>query len=208
MDWQGVVERTVTGLGYDLVSTGKTAGGLLRVFVDLVARKDGSSTDEEFITVEDCEKITRQLQHVLEVEGCAYERLEVSSPGLDRPLNKVADYERFVGSQVEIVLKRPFKDRKKYSGELQKLGEGWRLILASEPVARSVAKRAPKHQEDESESALDFLFEEVREAHLVPVLDFKGLRFLQKSNAQAGDAQTTVGAELGLDDGIDGGHIQ
>ena len=81
MTWQTAVEQTVTGLGYDLVDTERTPGGLLRVYLDRVAGDPAG----EFITVDDCEKVTRQLQHVLEVEACAYDRLEVSSPGLDRP---------------------------------------------------------------------------------------------------------------------------
>jgi ribosome maturation factor RimP len=85
MNWQSAVERTVSGLGYDLVDAEKSVGGLLRVFIDNLPPSTA------FITVDDCEKVTRQLQHVLEVEGCAYERLEVSSPGLDRPLKKAAD---------------------------------------------------------------------------------------------------------------------
>ena len=73
----------MTGLGYDLVDVEKGAGGLLRVSIDHPGRP---AAPNAFITVDDCEAVTRQLQYVLEVEGCAYERLEVSSPGLDRPL--------------------------------------------------------------------------------------------------------------------------
>jgi ribosome maturation factor RimP len=159
MNWQAVVERTVTGLGYDLVSCERSPKGLLRVFIDRLQ----NDPNGEFIVVEDCEKVTRQLQHVLEVEGCAYERLEVSSPGLDRPLNKPADYQRFAGSEIELTLKVPFQGRKKFRGVLEALGEQWRLVFNDGKV----------------DQALDFSFEEVREAHLVPVLDFKGRRFAQ-----------------------------
>jgi ribosome maturation factor RimP len=159
MDWQSAVHGTVTGLGYDLVDAQRSAGGLLRVFIDTLPDSGaGPGPQARFITVEDCEKVTRQLQHVLEVEGCDYQRLEVSSPGLDRPLKKAADYERFVGSQVELTLKLALKGRKKYSGELRAEGAGWRVVMG----------------EGESQQALDFVLEDVREAHLVPVLDFKG----------------------------------
>src|ERR1700752_401093 len=104
MNWQAAIERTVTGLGYELVDTERSARGLLRVFIDRVA----NDPKGEFITVDDCEKVTRQLQHVLEVEGSAYERLEVSSPGLDRPLKRPSDYESFVGQDIEITLNIPF----------------------------------------------------------------------------------------------------
>ena len=159
MNWQAAIERTVTGLGYDLVDTERSARGLLRVYIDRVA----NDPQGEFITVDDCEKVTRQLQHVLEVEGCAYERLEVSSPGLDRPLKKAADFARFTGQQIELTLKLPFQGRKKYVGVLgaQDSGEGWRVVL----------------DDGKGDQALDFSLEEVREARLVPVVDFKGRRF-------------------------------
>ncbi|MFT3665665.1 ribosome maturation factor RimP [Piscinibacter sp.] len=154
--WQASVERTVTGLGYELVDTERSAGGLLRVYIDRLPGDPGG----EFVTVDDCERVTRQLQHVLEVENCAYARLEVSSPGLDRPLKKPADYARFAGSAVELTLKLAFQGRKKYSGVLQPQGEGWRLVF----------------NDGKTDQALDFSFDEVREARLVPVIDFKGRR--------------------------------
>ena len=188
ISWQSAVDRTVTGLGYDLVDAEKSAGGLLRVYIDHLASEAELPT---FITVDDCEKVTRQLQHVLEVEGCAYERLEVSSPGLDRPLKKAADYARFVGEQVEITLKLPFEGRKKFSGELQSLGDGWRLVLdAPRPtraVKRAAAAATAAAVTGETGQALDFSLDEVREAHLVPVVDFKGRRFAAPE-ATAGEA--------------------
>jgi ribosome maturation factor RimP len=175
MNWQNAVEITVTGLGYDLVETERSARGLLRVFIDRVANDPSG----EFVTVEDCEKVTRQLQHVLEVEGCAYERLEVSSPGLDRPLKKAADYTRFSGQEIELTLKTPFQGRKKFQGVLQAqeasgtddAGQNWRLIFS----------------DGKSDQALDFSLEEVREARLVPVVDFKGRRFAPAPGAEAAE---------------------
>ncbi len=185
MSWAQAVERTVAGLGYDLVDTERTAGGLLRVFIDRTAGDPAG----EFITVDDCEKVTRQLQHVLEVEGSAYVRLEVSSPGLDRPLKKPADYARFAGQEVELTLKLAFHGRKKYRGVLESApaeGDRWRLVLGA-PGA---------------EQALEFAIDEVREARLVPVLDFKGRRFSKPEGATTGtgdaDATTPSGDE---DDG-------
>lgn len=169
MNWQAAIEKTVTGLGYDLVDVERSARGLLRIFIDRVA----NDPNGEFITVDDCEKVTRQLQHVLEVEGFAYERLEVSSPGLDRPLKKAADYERFVGEQIELTLKMPFQGRKKYQGILSRpeSGEGWRVVF----------------NDGKADQALDFGLEEVREARLVPVVDFKGRRFQPAPVAPAAD---------------------
>jgi ribosome maturation factor RimP len=169
MTWQSAIETTVKGLGYELVDADKSAGGLLRVFIDHPG--SGAHADERFITLDDCEKVTRQLQHVLEVEGCAYARLEVSSPGLDRPLKKAADYARFAGHPVELTLKLPFKGRKKYRGELQPHEGGWRLLLEQGGGA------------DAEQRALDFSVDEVREAHLVPVVDFKGRRDAARGTA-------------------------
>ena len=203
MNWESAVERTVTGLGYDLVDAEKSAGGLLRVFIDHLP-DSAAAASAQFITVDDCEKVTRQLQYVLEVESCAYERLEVSSPGLDRPLKKAADYVRFAGEQIELTLKLPFKGRKKYSGELQALGDAWRLVLLDEKQSHTRAtKRAAAQAPAEagSDLALDFSLDEVREARLVPVVDFKGRRF-------AAQPEVALPAGTGPNVEVDGGRIQ
>ena len=93
------IDRTVTGLGYELVDLERTGGGLLRVYIDRVPGHVYPAGESEFVTVDDCEAVTRQLQYVLEVENCDYARLEVSSPGLDRPLKREADYARFAGAR-------------------------------------------------------------------------------------------------------------
>ena len=90
MALQQIVQETVTGLGYDLVEIDRTAGGLLRITIDW-PWQPGS---ELFINVEDCEKVNRQMQFALEVDGVTYNRLEVSSPGIDRPLRDEKDFER------------------------------------------------------------------------------------------------------------------
>jgi ribosome maturation factor RimP len=202
MDWQSAVQGTVTGLGYDLVDAQRSAGGLLRVFIDKLA--DGSAAEasaetagaEHFITVDDCERVTRQLQHVLEVEGCDYQRLEVSSPGLDRPLKKQADFERFAGSQIELTLKLALQGRKKYHGELRAHGAAWRVVVA----------------EGESQQALDFVLEDVREARLVPVLDFKGRRAAtpaaQETPAPARKRRAEARTSGRQDKGVQGDRIQ
>jgi ribosome maturation factor RimP len=156
--WHTTIERTVTGLDYELVDAERSAAGLLRVYIDRIPGRSYPTGEAESVTVEDCERVTRQLQYVLEVEAVSYERLEVSSPGLDRPLKRPADYERFAGHEVNVTLKEPFKGRKNYRGLLMAAGEGWRLALSG----------------DKAEQALDFQLDEVREARLVPVLDFKG----------------------------------
>ena len=185
------IETTVRGLGYDLVELERGPGGLLRVTIDHPASARGEP--ERFIQIDDCEKVTRQLQHVLDVDGVAYERLEVSSPGLDRPLKSAADFRRFRGEQVEVTLKEPFKGRKRFRGELMAAETGWRLVLAPTAAAAAAKKHAASRSaqaraaaagplpqvtaEAEEVKVLDFSLDEVREARLVPVIDFKGRRF-------------------------------
>ncbi len=161
MSWHNAVERTVTGLGYELVDLERTGGGLLRVTIDRVAGRAYATGASEFVLVEDCEAVTRQLQYVLEVEHCDYKRLEVSSPGLDRALRREADYVRFAGHAVDLTLKLPLAGRRKFRGVLQPRDGGWRLAM--EPAAKG-----------QPAQALDFVFDEVREVRLVPVVNFKG----------------------------------
>lgn len=157
MGWQDVVDKTVTGLGLELVECERSPGGLLRVYIDRLAPAAGEP--QAFINVDDCERVTRQLRYVLEVENLDYSRLEVSSPGLDRPLRTPAHYARFVGHEIDISLRVLFQGRKKYRGLLQ-AGEadGWSLVFG----------------EAGQEQVLNFQLDEVREARLVPVIDFKG----------------------------------
>ena len=177
LGWREAIEQTVGGLGYELVDVERAPRGLLRVTIDRIpGRRYGADDGGEFVTVEDCEAVTRQLLYALEVDGVAYERLEVSSPGLDRPLKRAADYARFAGSQVAITLKLPFQGRKNWKGELMAgEGDGWRLAVA----------------DGKAEQVLDFTLDEVREARLVPVVDFKGRR----GKAAAAPAGTDGGQE-------------
>ncbi|MFM7704289.1 MAG: hypothetical protein ACKO6D_05115, partial [Rubrivivax sp.] len=129
--WQASVERTVTALGYDLVEVERAPRGLLRVSIDRIPGQ-GYPMERgagEFVTIDDCEVVTRQLQLSLEVDGVEYERLEVSSPGLDRPLKRAADWERFAGQDISLTLKLPFKGRKHWRGTLGRGGQGYTLVL-------------------------------------------------------------------------------
>jgi ribosome maturation factor RimP len=186
--WSAAVERTVTGLGFDLVDVERSGGGLLRVTIDRVPGRSYPSGDSEFVLVEDCESVTRQLQYVLEVEQCDYARLEVSSPGLDRPLKlNDAEFARFAGRQVEVALRQPFHGRKKWQGELQAREGGWRLVLPRETLSKTRAKAlAAAGLAPDAEQTLDFAFDELRDARLVPVLDFKGRGRQAQSDAGAG----------------------
>lgn len=92
MDIQSILDTTLPGLGYELVDHELTAQGTLRVFID----KAGG------ITVDDCAAVSNHLSRVFMVENIDYKNLEISSPGLDRPLKKAADFIRFAGSQIKL----------------------------------------------------------------------------------------------------------
>ncbi len=177
MTWQSVIERTVQGLGYDLVDTERTVGGLLRVYIDRLPAGTYPSGPGEFVTVEDCELVTRQLQYVLEVDAVDYARLEVSSPGLDRALRRPADFQRFAGNDVEVALRLPFQGRRKWIGRLLVRQDGGFSLVLPEVKPVKAAKDAKKAQPDSAkEQTLDFTLDEVRDARLVPVVDFKARR--------------------------------
>lgn len=180
MALQQTIDDTVRSLGYELVELERSAGGLLRVTIDWPW---AAGQAEQAVTVEDCERVTRQLQYVLEVDGVDYQRLEVSSPGIDRPLRHAQDFERFEGAVVDLVLKAPIgaaaagqvaANRKKFRGTLHRAdGDGWRIVWRDEPAVkpgqRVSARRAPA-----PEQALDFALDELASARLAPVVDFKG----------------------------------
>jgi len=118
-----VVQPVVTGMGYELVDVQASNGGrLLRLYID----KPGG------VGLEDCAAVSRQLSRVFEVEGIDYERLEVSSPGLDRPLRKGADFARFAGQKAEVRMRAPdASGRKRFVGVLRG-AEGGRVRIELE----------------------------------------------------------------------------
>jgi ribosome maturation factor RimP len=176
---QDIVEQTVTGLGYEMVEIERSAGGLLRITIEL----PWNQGTMQFVNVEDCEKVTRQLQFALEVEGIEYKRLEVSSPGIDRPLRAEKDFERFAGEVVDITLKAPMgaaaagqvaANRKKFRGTLERAANGgWQIVWSDEPAAKPGQKTSRKKVSAPLQ-ALGFMPDELKEARLAPIVDFKG----------------------------------
>lgn len=114
MDVIKLIEKTVGGLGYELVDVERAGRGLLRVFID---KPDG-------ISVDDCQLVSNQLTRLFTVENVDYSRLEVSSPGLDRALKKEADFVRFAGCKAQIKLRMPIATRKNFVGIIGELCEG------------------------------------------------------------------------------------
>ena len=123
MELQGLLETTVSGLGYELVSVElSNRGKMLRIFIDKPADAQGGAAGG--ITVDDCARVSNQLTRVLEVEGIDYDRLEVSSPGLDRPLKKEADFARFAGEQARLTLRVPVAGRRNFTGVMRAVADG------------------------------------------------------------------------------------
>jgi ribosome maturation factor RimP len=118
-----LLERTVPALGYELVDVEwSPRSRLLRVFID----------KPEGVGVEDCARVSNHLTRLFAVEDIDFERLEVSSPGLDRPLTKLADYARFAGEEAELRLRAPVDGRRKVKGLLRGVeGEAVKVETAS-----------------------------------------------------------------------------
>jgi ribosome maturation factor RimP len=123
-----VVETTLAGMGFELVDARASGGGRqLAIYID---RPGG-------ITVDHCAEVSRQLSRVFAVEGIDYDRLEVSSPGLDRPLRKPADFTRFAGNRVDVRMRTPdASGRKRFTGLLRGAQEG---VATVEVEGREVA---------------------------------------------------------------------
>ncbi|HEX6945069.1 MAG TPA: ribosome maturation factor RimP [Casimicrobiaceae bacterium] len=126
-----LVEKTVPAMGFDLVDVETSPKArLVRVFIDKPAGKDAH------VSVEDCARVSHQLTHLFNVENVDYDRLEVSSPGLDRPLKKPADYERFAGSEVQVNLHEPTDGARRWKGILRGVEDGNVLLEAPTGVRR------------------------------------------------------------------------
>ncbi len=139
MDLQTLLETTLSGLGYELVDLERSGRGrLLRLFID---KADG-------VNVDDCAAVSHHLSRVLTVENVAYDRLEVSSPGLDRLLKKETDFVRFTGQKARIKLRVPVDGQRNFVGVLRETragkvqleadGKMWSLDLDNLEKARLV----------------------------------------------------------------------
>ncbi|MDD2918469.1 ribosome maturation factor RimP [Rhodoferax sp.] len=200
MALKDIVEQIVTGLGYDLVEIERSAGGLLRITIDLPWLPPSGEVvqgtpDQQFVTVEDCEKVTRQLQYALEVDEVDYKRLEVSSPGIDRPLRHDQDLARFVGHVVDVTLKMPLGNaaagqvsptRKKFRGVLERVEPAWQIVWRDEPATKPGQKVSKKRLPAPTQ-ALGFVLSELKEARLAPIVSFKGRAQVPDQEPQPSD---------------------
>ena len=133
------LRTTLEGLGYELVDLESSRSGLMRVFID----------SPRGVTVDDCALVSNHLTRLFAVEGVDYERLEVSSPGLDRPLKRLEDFARFAGREATVKLRLPVEGRRRFEGRVVGVEEG-RVVLESEGKRHHIA------------------FEDIDRARLVP----------------------------------------
>ena len=129
---RAIAKRVAASRGleiWDLQSRREAIGHVVRVFID---RPGPAATPEESVSIEDCEQVNRELSTILDVEDplpFAY-TLEVSSPGLDRPLRDAGDYRRFAGRLAKIVVSEPVDNQKAFQGRLRGLEENDVLLEA------------------------------------------------------------------------------
>lgn len=124
-----ILERTLPPMGYELVDWDSSPrSGLVRVFID----------KPKGVDVEDCARVSNHLTHLFAVEQIGYDRLEVSSPGLDRPLKKTEDFARFAGEEVKLTLRDAIDNARRVKGILRGV-EGESVLLDTEAGRRTIA---------------------------------------------------------------------
>lgn len=140
MDLMVLLETTLAGMGYELVDMERTGQGrMMRIYIDKPAVTGGDKPaatggDKPAATggdklgginLDDCAAVSNHLSRVLTVENVSYERLEISSPGLDRPLKKERDFVRFAGHKVRVKLRVPQQDgQRNFAGVLRQTRAG------------------------------------------------------------------------------------
>ena len=139
-----LLQRTLPALGYELVDVETSRGGLVRVFIDKPAGID----------VEDCARVSNHLTRLFAVENIDFDRLEVSSPGLDRPLTKLADFARFTGEEAKLTLSAPVDGAKRIKGIVRGI-EGDNVLVETAAGVRA------------------FPFGTIGRARLVPRIDWR-----------------------------------
>jgi ribosome maturation factor RimP len=143
MEIQDLLEKTLAGMNYELVDF-EVAGqsGLVRILIDA----------EKGIGLEDCSLVSSHLSRLFEIEQFQYDRLEVSSPGLDRPLKKLADFKRFVGEKIVVQFKLAYEGQRKFRGQLMEVREN--LI----------------DMEVDGDRVITFELHEIKKANLIPAI--------------------------------------
>ncbi len=171
---QAMVETTLEGMGYELVELEFAGAGLLRVYLDM------PESAERAVAIEDCEAVSRQLTRLFEVENVNYQRLEVSSPGLDRLLSKLGDFERFAGELVTVKLRVALGGRKNFEG----------VLVRDVDDAQGTAQFGIEYDDTKSDVKeqarlrMSFTLADVDKARLVPQVVFKKQKVKNEGNKQ------------------------
>ncbi|HLS51272.1 MAG TPA: ribosome maturation factor RimP [Burkholderiaceae bacterium] len=156
-----LTQEVLLGTEIELVDVERAPMGLLRVTIDKPAG----------VRIEDCEQVSRQLSRVFEVEGVDYRRLEVGSPGVNRPLKKADDFIRFADNRIELRLREPVDNRKVFVGVLKAPDDAVTADARQLTFALEIEAETKNAQTVE---VLEFTFDDVERAKLHPVLDFRG----------------------------------
>lgn len=150
-----IAGRVAASSGLEVVELEMRGAGksrMLRIFIDKPAG----------VTHEDCANLSREVGTILDVEdvvpGGSY-TLEVSSPGLDRKLNRPADYQRFIGSRVKLTTRNPIEGRRHFEGKIENYQNGWVTLDVSTPQKKD---KEPVSQK------LDLELANIEKANLVP----------------------------------------
>ena len=155
-DLARLIEQAVVGLGYELVDFETSPRArLLRVYIDRPGGPTPSAGSR--VTVDDCAAVSDHLTRLFEVENVDYDRLEVSSPGLDRALKKPADFARFAGQDVQIKLRIAAAGAAGATGALQRNFSGTILGVGEDGLHLAVGGEERT-----------FAFENIEKARLVP----------------------------------------
>lgn len=154
-DLFALTQQALAGTGIELIEVERAPMGLLRVTID---RPEG-------VRIEDCELVSRQLSRLFEVENIDYGRLEVGSPGVDRPLKRPEDFVRFAGERIQVRLRQPVGSRKVFSGI---------LVVPSAEAAGAQSFQLEITSDNGEPQMLDFTCDDIDRAKLDPILDFKG----------------------------------
>lgn len=175
-DLYRTVERTVVGMGYQLVDVERLGAGLMRVSLD----------SETGVGLDDCERVSRQLSHLFAVEQVDYQRLEVSSPGLDRRLRRAEDFARFAGKEINFQLYAPSAaagGRKRLRGRVLQVlgGQGEErlqieLMVDETPAKgyrRGAVSRTNAPPRAPAVGIIEVALRDIDKARLVPELNFR-----------------------------------
>jgi ribosome maturation factor RimP len=205
---QDLIERTLAGMGYELVELERAGGGLLRVTLDCAPAGESAgesaagdaagAAGERHVGIEDCERVSRHLTHLFAVEDVDYDRLEVSSPGIDRPLRGARDFARFAGEMAKVQLFSAAEGRRRLRGQILAVlpsfaaggvpGEGGTmaseggsgvpgarirmLLLPEAPPPPPKGARRPRARKAVPGETIEFALADVEKARLAPEWEF------------------------------------